>query len=358
MPKLSLTMKEGTVGKWYKKEGDIVNKEEPLVEVVSEKATYDVEAPASGILRKILVEEGLDVPVNEVLAVITNQDEEFLETHLPSEPLSAAPEKETVVLASPAAKRLAREQGVDLSLITGTGPEGRIVEEDVERFVADKSGKMPKIKDTIALTGLRKTSAERLSMSFRTAPHSTVVMEVDVSKAVVLHEKSQVSYTAILVKAVASALVEHQMVNSSLDENRIKIFEEVNVGIAVATENGLIVPVIHNANGKSLEEIGNEASELTEKARKGKLSKEELSGGTFTVTNLGMYDVDFFVPIINPPEAAILGAGRVNDKPVVVDGRVEIRSIMVLSLSYDHRIIDGAPASGFLRKVKEEIEKL
>jgi len=357
MPRLSLTMKEGTVGTWYKKEGDNVEKGEPLVEVFSEKATYDLEAPASGILRKILVQEGADAPVNAVLAVITAPDELFSEAEISAEMRRVVEGVEKRILASPAAKRLAREYGIDLSLVKGSGPEGRIVEEDVRRFIEETRGILPKVKEVIPLSGYRKTSAERVSASFRTAPHSTVVMDVDVSKAIALHDKLEVSYTAILVKAVAKTLAEYSIVNSTLEGNQIKIFEDVNVGVAVTTENGLVVPVIHNADKKTLEEIDAAVKELTEKARQGKLAREDLTGGTFTITNLGMYGVEFFIPIINPPEAAILAVGRVVEKPVVVDGKIETKSMMMLSLSYDHRIVDGAPAAEFLQKVKEKIEK-
>jgi pyruvate dehydrogenase E2 component (dihydrolipoamide acetyltransferase) len=260
-------------------------------------------------------------------------------------------------LASPAAKRLAKEYGVDLSILKGSGPEGRIVEEDVKRYIEEKSLVQPKVKEIIPLTGFRKTSAERVSMSFRTAPHSTIVMEVDASKAKEAYEKLHVSYTAIIVKAAAKALLEHPIINSTLEGDRIKIFEDINVGVAVATSLGLIVPVIHNADGKSLKEIDATINDLTEKARHGKLAKEEVSGGTFTITNLGMYGVEFFTPIINPPEAAILGVGRIKDQPVVIDGKIETKSFILLSLSYDHRIVDGAPAAEFLGKVKEKIEK-
>ncbi len=357
MPRLSLTMKEGTVGKWYKKEGDVVEKDEPIVEVISEKATYDLEAPASGILRKILVEEGVDAPVNAVLAVITATDETFPENEIVAEIPQAVEEAEKRVLASPAAKRLAREHGIELSLVKGSGPEGRIVEEDVKRFVEETSEVLRKVKEVIPLSGFRKTSAERVSMSFKTAPHSTIMMEVNVSKAAEMHAKLQVSYTAILVGAVAKALKEHSIINSTLEGNQIKIFEDVNVGVAVATEHGLVVPIIHNADRKSLKEIDVAIKELTEKARQGKLAREELTGGTFTITNLGMYDVEFFTPIINPPEAAILGVGNIMEKPVATNGKVEVKPMMRLSLSYDHRIVDGAPAAEFLRKVKEKIEK-
>ena len=357
MPKLSLTMKEGTVGKWYKKEGETVEKGEPIVEIISEKATYDLESPASGVLRKILVEEGVDAPLNAVLAIITAPDETLTEEQLAAEtPQLVEPLEEKRVLASPAAKRLAKEHGIDLSLVKGSGPEGRISEEDVRKFIEEKRGLLPKIKEIIPLSGLKKTAAERVSTSFRTAPHSTVMMEVDVSKAKELHEKLEVSYTTILVGAAAKALKQHTIINSTLEDDRIKVFEDINIGVAVATENGLIVPVIHNADKKSLKEIHSILNELTEKARQGKLSKEELTGGTFTITNLGMYGVEFFTPIINPPEAAILGVGRITQKPVIVDGKIETKPFMILSLSYDHRIIDGAPAAQFLSKIKNFLE--
>lgn len=357
MPKLSLTMKEGTVGKWYKKEGDAVEKGEPIVEVISEKATYDLEAPASGVIRKILVEEGFNAPVNAALAIITAQDETIPEAEILAEaPTAVLGEEERRVLASPAAKRLAKEYGIDISLVKGSGPEGRIVEEDVRRFVEETQSALPKIKQIIPLSGLRKTTAERVSASFKTAPHSTIMMEVNASETVKLHEKLQISYTTIITKAVAKALQEKSIINSTLDGDKIKIFEDVNIGVAVATEMGLVVPVIRNANKKALKEIDATIKELTEKARQGKLTKEELSGGTFTVTNLGMYGVDFFTPIINPPEAAILGVGKLAQKPVVTDGRVEVKPVMTLSLSYDHRIVDGAPAAEFLNKVKQFIE--
>jgi pyruvate dehydrogenase E2 component (dihydrolipoamide acetyltransferase) len=359
MPKLSLTMKEGTVGKWYKQEGDTIQKGEPIVEIISEKATYDLEAPAAGTLRKILVEAGVDAPVNAVLAFITAPDETISETEIQAEAKpQTLEEAEKRVLASPAAKRLAKEHGIDLSAVKGSGPEGRISEEDVNRFMQEAKGTLPKIKEIIPLTGFRKTSAERVSISFRTAPHSTLMMEVDVSKAKEMHEKLHVSYTAILAEATAKALLEHSIINSTIEDDQIKIFENVNVGVAVATENGLTVPVIHDADKKPLKEIDALISELTDKARQGKLTKEELSGGTFTITNLGMYEVDFFTPIINPPEAAILAMGKITEKPLAINGQVKVMPTMMLSLSYDHRIVDGAPAAKFLQKIKEKIEKL
>lgn len=358
MPRLSLTMKEGTVGKWYKKEGEPVEKGEPIAEIVSEKATYDLEASSSGIIRKILVEEGVDAPVNAVLAIIGMRDETIPEAEVQAEtPQTPETEGEKRVVASPAAKRLAREHRIDLSKVQGSDAEGRIVEEDVTRIIELKGAAQPKVKEIVPLSGLRKTTAERLSMSFKTAPHSAVVMEVDVSKAIMLRERLQVSYTTLIVKAAAVALNEMPIVNSTLEGDRIKVFADVNVGVAVATANGLVVPVIRNADQKTLKDIDAAVLELTEKAQLAKLSREEVTGGTFTVTNLGMYGVDFFIPIINPPEAAILAVGRIVEKPVSVNGKIEVKPVMMLSLSYDHRVIDGAPAAEFLRKIRDKLEK-
>jgi len=368
MPRLSLTMKEGTVIEWFKKEGDTVEKGEPLVEVLSEKATYDVEAPASGVLRKILAPKGTDVPVAGILGIITAPDEELPEIEVAAavprievEEAVAVPERKVVerveerFIASPAAKRLAREHDIDLTQVRGTGPEGRIVEEDV-RSLIEEMKVTPRVREVIPLTGIKKTAAERVSLSARTAPQTTLTMEVDMSNAMKLHEKVQVSYTDMLVRAVAKALREHSIINSTLEDEKIKIFADINVGVAVATERGLIVPVIRNADKKTLEEIASVSKELFEKTKQGKLTKEELTGGTFTITNLGMYGVDIFTPIINPPETAILGVGRVVERPVVVDGQIMVRPLMQLSLTFDHRVVDGAPAAEFLQKIKKFLE--
>jgi len=359
MPRLSLTMKEGTVGKWYKSEGSTVEKGEPLVEIISEKATYDLESPAAGILRQILTGEGVDAAVDAVLAVITAEGEPMPEGEICTETsqTTVASETQIRVPASPAARRLAKELGIALSLVRGSGPEGRISEEDVRRTAEESNVSLPKVKQAIRLTGLRKISAERLSSSFRTAPHSTITMEVDMSTASKLRADLEVSHTAIIVGAVSKALRESEAINSTLAGEELRIYEDINIGVAAATENGLIVPVIRNADKKPLHEIDAVLKELTEKARQGKLTKDELSGGTFTVTNLGMYGVDFFASIINPPEAAILGVGRIADRPIVVEGKIAIKPVLVLSLTYDHRIVDGAPAAEFLRKVKQKIEK-
>ena len=347
MPRLSLTMKEGTVVQWFKKEGEEVEKGEPVVEVLSEKVTYEVEAPASGVLRKILAEEGMDVPVAETLGIITASDEKLPE-------VAEVPRER--IIASPAAKRLAREHDIDLAQIKGTGPEGRIGEEDVQRFLQELEV-VPRVREVIPLTGIKKTAAERVSASAKRAPHSTITMEVDMSDTARLRGKLQVSYTDVLVKAVAKALREHAIINSTLEKDAIKIFADVNIGVAVATDRGLIVPVIRDADKKSIEEITSSLRELVDRAKQGNLSKEELTGGTFTITNLGMYGVDEFTPIINPPETAILGVGRVVERPVVKDKQIVVKPVMKLSLSFDHRVVDGAPAAEFLREVKTYLEE-
>jgi len=345
MPRLSLTMKEGTVVQWFKKEGETVKKGDLVVEVLSEKVTYDVEAPASGVLRKIFVEEGTDIGVAEPLGIIAAPDE-LIE-------VAEAPEER--VIASPAAKRLARQHDIDLTQVKGTGPKGRIVKEDVQKFLQEQV--MPQLREVIPLTGIRKTAAERVAISAREAPHSTITMEVDMANAAKLREKLKVSYTDILVKAVAKALTEHPIMNSTLDEDEIRIFAAVNIGVAVATDKGLIVPVIPNADEKPIEEIAQMLEKLVDKAQRGTLSKEELTGGTFTITNLGMYGVDVFTPIINPPETAILGVGRVAERPTVSKGEIVAKPIMKLSLSFDHRVVDGAPAARFLQTMKAILEE-
>jgi pyruvate dehydrogenase E2 component (dihydrolipoamide acetyltransferase) len=339
--------------------------------VLSEKVTYDVEAPASGVLRKILAEEGVDVPVAGTLGFIAEPDEPLPEIEeamavAPPERIEeeavALPEKEIVekarerILASPAAKRLAREHGIDLAKVKGSGPEGRIVEADVRRYLEEEMAPKPRIREVIPLTGIRKTTAERVSLSARTAPHSTITMEIDMSKAVRLREETGASYTDILVEAVAKALEEHPNLNASLEREQIRIYEDINIGVAVATEKGLVVPVIHNANKKSLTQIAATLKELVEKAREGKLTKEDITGGTFTITNLGTYGVEVFIPIINPPEAAILGVGRVAEKTVMVNNEMKVKPVMHLSLSFDHRVVDGAPAAKFLQRVKQILE--
>jgi pyruvate dehydrogenase E2 component (dihydrolipoamide acetyltransferase) len=371
MPRLSLTMKTGSVIQWFKQEGEHVEKGEPLLEVLSDKVTYDVEAPASGMLSRILAEEGNDFPVGTTLGLLTASGEELadtdLETHQEStaerevqepapSPKQMAPKTEPRVVASPAAKKIAREHNVDLTLIPGTGPEGRIVKEDVEKFM--ERSEQRHVTEEIPLTGIRRTTAERVTTSFQTAPHSFIVMDVDMTEAAKLREQTSSSYTAILVHAVVKALLKHPRVNASLADGKIRVYSDINVGIAVSTPQGLVVPVIKNAQEKTLADLESELRDLVRKAREGALSKEQMEDGTFTVTNLGMYDVNMFIPIINPPEAAILAAGTIIEKPVVDGGAMGAKPIMTLTLAYDHRILDGAPAALFLKEIKTEMQSV
>lgn len=375
MPRLSLTMKTGSVVQWFKKEGEAVEKDEPVVEVLSEKVTYDVEAPATGILRKILAEEGVDMPVGATLAFVAAPDEEVPEEEAAAEvvvggPPSRMTEEEPArrekiepaairerIPASPAAKRMARDHEVDLALVDGTGPKGRILEEDVKAFIDERAGSIPQVKEEVPLTGIRKATAERVTSSFRSAPHSFIIMDVDMTSAVKRRERTQISFTAVLVYAVAQALRKHPGLNSTLIDGRIRVYDAINVGVAASTEKGLVVPVIRHADTKQLEDLSSELAELVAGARQGRLSKEQLAGGTFTITNLGMYGVDMFLPIINPPEAAILAAGRIVEKPHVLNREITVKPMMTLTLAYDHRIVDGAPASEFLRSVRTIIER-
>ena len=372
MPKLGITMESGTVVKWYKKEGDKVEKGEPLVEIIGEKVTYDLEAPASGVLRKIIGKAETEVPVSQIIGFIGKPDEPLPEVEIPVKvevkppPQVEVPAKVEVreeIRASPLAKRIAKEQGIDLRQVVGTGPGGRITEEDVKKFIEKGAVRERRVKQVIPLIGVRKTIADRMALSARNSPRITLMVEVDASEMIRLRsqmkdfEGADVSLTDILVKDVARVLEDDPIINSTLENGQIKIFEDVNVGIAVAREGALVVPVIRNANKKPLTEIAAVSKTLIDKARKGALSKEEISGGTFTVTNLGTSGVDSFTPLINPPECAILGVGRIAERPVVSEGRIVPKPTVILSLSFDHRITDGVPAAQFLQRLKELLER-
>jgi len=386
-------MTEGRVVKWLKREGDRVAKGEPLFEVETEKATVEVEAPASGILGKILAGDGTVLPVGGLVAVLSEPGEAVPTVAVPAAmPTPPAPspviqpvlERGTPAVegeeakVSPAARRLARELGVDLLKVTGSGPDGRIVREDVLR-VAESQKAAPKTElappqasptprgNVIPLTGMRKVIADRMSYSARTAPRVTIFMEVDMSEVVRVRErllpeiekaaKVRLTYTEMLVKAVAKALESHPIVNSIIAGEEIRLMDEINIGVAVAVEEGLVVPVVHEANKKSLAEIAVGVERVVEKARKReKLLPEEVQGSTFTITNTGLFGVDFSTPIINPPESAILGFGRIVEKPVVVGGQIVVRPMGHLSLSFDHRVMDGTPAAQFLADVKRILE--
>ncbi|MEM2123554.1 MAG: dihydrolipoamide acetyltransferase family protein [Candidatus Bathyarchaeia archaeon] len=373
MPKFTETMEEGTVTKWYKREGDQVREGEPIVQIVGEKLTYDVEAPISGRLLKIFRDENSNVPVGEAIAYIGEEGEgpPRVEAEEKAEPLkprvmreSFEAKAEARVTASPLAKRLARIHGIDLKTVKGTGPRGRILREDILKLVGESKAvkaEERRLREVVPLVGVRRTVAERMTLSSR-IPRITLMVEVDASGLYALQryyeslEDVKVSITHLVVKAVAKALKENPIMNSTLKGDRIEVFEDVNVGVAVATNQGLVVPVVKDAYNKSIGEIAEEVTILADKARRNLLSREDVSGGTFTVTNLGMFGVDAFTPLINPPECAILGVGRVAERPIVDEGRVAVKPTMQLCLSFDHRIVDGTPAAKFLQRIKEILE--
>jgi pyruvate dehydrogenase E2 component (dihydrolipoamide acetyltransferase) len=385
LKKMTWTMEEGLISKWLKREGDKISEGEGLCEVETEKTTDEIQAPASGTLLKILHKEGTAVPVNALVAVIGSPGEDISSVPASAEPavvagpqaallekaqqapvsraISEIPEPSLErVRISPSARRLARERGVDVSKIKGTGPGGRIVSEDVLAF-SGKPEAIPLAEQyrSAPLAGHRKVIADRLSLSARTAVHVPITMEIDMTPAAGLKsekEKSgqQISYNDFTIRATAMALREFPAVNTMLLGQELRTMNEVNVGFAVVSGDDLLVPVIRNADRLSLEEISRSAKLLAERARNGSLATREMSGGTFTVSNLGMYDVDLFAPVINPPETAILGVGRIVPKIVVQGENMSIRQIMTLTLVFDHRVIDGVRAAKFLQRVKQLLE--
>lgn len=386
MPRLGLLMKTGTVGKWLKKEGERVEKGEPLFEVEAEKVTKKIEAPQSGILRRILVPEKATVPVLQRIAVIAEQDEALpMEVEAATQVAAAeevvkpivergeeVEEAKRRIVITPLARKIAVEHKLDITRIKGTGPSGRIVKEDVLRAV-EEAAKPALIAPVPAenvqvkpMTYVRKIIAERMLQSQLSTAHVTLNMSVDMTEATSLRQKLlqevekvagvRISYTDMIARAVSRALKEHPLLNSSLDGENIKVFGDVHLGIAVATEEGLMVPVLRDADKKSLIEIALATKGLIEKVRAGTASVDEVTGSTFTVTNLGMFGVETFTPIINPPGVAILGVGGIVERPVVVGGQIVVRSMMPLSLTVDHRVIDGEVAARFLQRVKQMLE--
>lgn len=422
MPQLGLTMTEGTISKWFKNVGDPVAVGDLLVEVETEKISNQLESTLQGTILEILVPEGGIAPVKAPIVVIGAPGEKVersagiptvvtgvevaenaCEVSAPPEPSRHAGSGR--IMASPYAKKIAKEQKIDLGVVTGTGPGGRVVERDVvgfiernkirttplaakvaEEFSVDLSAikKESRImkEDVLAMasakgsatdsfqplpgvpvSGMRKVISERMSMSWQTSPHVNMTVEVDMSAATdlknILSKASgqKVSFTEIIIKCASLALTEYKTVNASLIAGRIYTHEVVNVGVAVALDDGLIVPVIKNAAYKTVKALRDEISKLSQKARQGTLTPDEVESGTFTVTNLGMFGVDQFTPIINQPESAILGVCRIVERPVVVEGAIVIRPMMNLCLSFDHRLIDGAVGAKFLARLRQLLEQ-
>ena len=431
MPKLGLTMEEGTIVRWLKSEGDTVEEGDVLFEVQTDKVVMEVESRASGILGRILVYEDETVPIAQAVAYIVSPGEEIPDSVAHVAPAESAvsgvrrPEpavrKAGAIVATPAAKRLARDQGIGLTQVTGTGkkgmvvkgdvlaameraaevtqlpgergprpkaspaarrvarergialetvvgsgPGGRIVEQDVLDLVA--KGVKPAVEGgkVVALSPIHRLMAERMTQSFSQAPHFYLGVEVNAAALVELRQRLvdicekkadvRVTFTDLLIKLVAVTLRAHPYANATWENGRIRLFEEINLGLAAAVDEGLVVPVIGHADRLSLTEIAKARSILAAKASQGRLSLDEVTGGTFTLTNLGMLGVDVFQAIINPPQSAILATGRIADRPVVENGKVVARPTIHLTLSVDHRVLDGASGARFLQDLRRVIE--
>jgi pyruvate dehydrogenase E2 component (dihydrolipoamide acetyltransferase) len=422
LPRLGQGMESGTIVKWLKGEGEPVKKREPLYELDTDKVTQEVEAEADGVLLKIVVPSG-EVEVGRTIAFIGNEgedvpsdnggqpaetkseekdedaaepDEQPEEEGSPADEMdderergrqaaaataeaataavAEAPVKqEGRVKASPLARRLAREKGIDIAELQGSGPEGRIVAEDVERGVVAQPTAAPAGTvaaatgevEEIELTSTRKTIARRLTEAWQ-APVFQLTLSVDMTRALELRERlvarlkegeTKPTVSDLLTKVCAAALVRHPAVNAHFTGDKILRFPYAHVGIAVAAPNGLVVPVIRDADRKTIQEIAADRAELVGRARDGKLQLSDLQDGTFTISNLGMFGIEQFIAVLNPPQAAILAVGSTEEKPVVRDGQVEVRPLMSITITCDHRAVDGADGAEFLRTVKELLEE-
>jgi pyruvate dehydrogenase E2 component (dihydrolipoamide acetyltransferase) len=410
LPRLGQGMESGTIVKWLKAEGDQVEKGEPLYELDTDKVTQEVEAEASGVLLKIAVTEG-EADVGTTIAVIGEQGEDVSAIAAAATPQVAEttqeegspgfarqPERERAqevtaaeqvaearpieegngagarIKASPLARRIARERGIELGSLKGTGPEGRVVAEDVERAAASPA---PPATTTvlapaptgeierIPLTSLRRTIARRLTEAWQ-APAFQIAMSADMTRAQGLHDRlaeqtkegePRPTVTDILTKACASALMRHRAVNALWAEDAIELHPSANIGIAVAIDAGLVVPVIHQADRLAIAELAAARSDIVSRARANQLRQEDLDGGTFTISNLGMFGVERFVAVLNPPQAAILAVGAIESKAVPTETGFEARPLMTLTMTCDHRSLDGATAADFLRTVKAFLEE-
>ena len=384
MPRLDIDMEKGAVVEWRKKEGEEVEEGEVVAVIMSEKVTYEVESPAKGRLARILVEPEVEVPIGTPIAILAEEGDrpeeveeairkaeealralrapEVPEVRKPGvlRPAVTVPEVPKKVKITPVARKLAEKYGLDITKIRGTGPGGRITKADVLRALEALKAR-PAYRE-VRLTGIRRLTAEKMAKAWE-APHASLTVQVDMTKAVELkaeveaEEGLRLPYDAIFIKAVALALRRHPELNATFEGGTIRVHEAVNVCFAVDTPQGLITPVIRDADKKSLAQIGREVRELADKARSGKLTMEEVRGGTFTITNLGVLGIDQFTPIVNHPQVAILAFGTVADRPVVEEGRLTVKKTAWVTVSFDHRAVDGGPAARFLTTVKELLEE-
>jgi pyruvate dehydrogenase E2 component (dihydrolipoamide acetyltransferase) len=441
MPKLSPTMEEGQLSRWLKKEGDRVSMGEPLAEIDTDKATMEMQALGSGVLRKILIQEGESAPLGQLIAIIGEPDEDISaltaqsgssqapkaaapaestkQTNEPEPAPTAAPEtakpgagdapgnasgnasgngsQEAAqpesassgrLIVSPLAARMAAESGIDLRSVSGSGPGGRIIKRDVEQLISGSKSttsgaeaptrhlraveSSPFQKSATAQASayrdepaseMRRTIAKRLVTSLGPVPHFFLTTEIEMDRASEMRKgineldpELKISINDIIIKVAAAALMQHPQVNASFQDKAVRYYEHADIGVAVAIEEGLITPIVRAADQKSLSEIATEIRDLAERARHRKLRPEEYLGATFSVSNLGMFGIDEFTAIINPPEAAILAIGAMSAKPVVRNNELVIRQMMRVTMSCDHRIVDGATGAKFLQTFKKILE--
>ena len=378
LPRLGQGMESGTIVRWLKSEGEPVAKGDPLYELDTDKVTQEVEAEASGVLLKIAVPEG-EVEVGRTIAFIGKEGESVSTVEAPAPVSDTKTVSDTVeqpkrvpqqttngrVKASPLARRLARERGIDLAAIRGTGPEGRIVAEDVERseVTAAPAPKAPPAEVTSTpLSNVRKTIARRLTEAW-TVPAFMLTVSADMTRANELVARRRelepdvrVTVTDLLTRVCAQALVRHPGMNVQYTDDALLAFPNANVGIAVAAPQGLVVPVVHNAEQLTLSQIAAVRGDLVARAREANLRAEDIEGGTFTISNLGMFEVDQFVAVLNPPQASILAVGATREQVVPVDGELHVVPLMTMTLTCDHRAVDGATGAEFLKTIKTFLE--
>jgi pyruvate dehydrogenase E2 component (dihydrolipoamide acetyltransferase) len=411
MPLMGLTMSEGTVVRWYKSEGATVQKGDPVLEIETDKATMDIEAPESGVLGPILVNAGAIVPVGTILSHVLAPGELPSAVTAPTTTnagagqqaskgagdrvASAAVDHQPLatnhqqrIFASPLARRIAYEHQVDLQAVTASGPNGRIVVADVRAFLDQRPAavseqlvvssetapppvpniqlpttQFPTTDEVAPMSSVRRLIAERMVASRQTTAHVTLALEAEATELAAWRsglkaDGQAVSYNDLLVCVVAKALREHPALMMQItNDGQLRTPQQIDIGLAVDTPRGLLVPVLRDLAGKGVGQIAAETQSLIERARTGKSKPDELSGGVFTISNLGMYEIEVFTPVINLPQCAILGVGSIAERAVVRDGQVCARLTVALSLTFDHRIVDGAPAAAFLRRVKQLVEQ-
>jgi 2-oxoglutarate dehydrogenase E2 component (dihydrolipoamide succinyltransferase)/2-oxoisovalerate dehydrogenase E2 component (dihydrolipoyl transacylase) len=362
MPQLGESIAEGTIVKWLVEPGGRVEKDQALLEVETDKVSLEIPSPGTGILSEVLVSAGQTVPVGTVLGRLEHEPPiPGVINRVGGVVVRPMPQEEGEPHYSPAVRQLAKEHGIDLGLVKGTGTGGRVTRKDVLDFLAKRQSAETKPEarneDLVPLSTMRKTIAERMVKSRQTSAHVSTVFEADCSGIAQFRTRHGLTYLPFVVHAVARALKECPILNSSWDEQGILLKKEVHIGIAVALEDGLLVPVIRYADRKGLLQLGQEVADLAERARSKQLAPDEVQGGTFTITNHGVNGSLFSTPIIHQPQVAILGVGAVQPRAVVVNDAIAIRPMCYLSLSFDHRVMDGATADRFMARVKAYLEQ-